>query len=122
MCRGCSAKHCIVDCPDGKYHIGKSYPQCNECGVNHDRVIPCDHAKEYSIKWKQELAMWEMYYNMEKYRRRKRKFHKVKMDLVAEVYQEWLYKEEEEEFRQKKFWENLKDLSQFPKEQPLQSM
>jgi hypothetical protein len=69
--------------------------------------------------------MWEMYYDVEKYRRRKQKFKEVDLNPVYVVYKEWLTEEEEEEeeeLRQKKFWENLKDLSQIPKEQPLQSM
>ena len=106
--------HSIVDCLFGKYHVGRNQPQCKNCGGNHDEYISCNRAEEYGVKWKQELSMWEMYYDVEKYRRRKRKFKEVDLNPVYAVYKEWLTEEDEEELRQKKFWENFKDLSQFP--------
>ena len=94
LCIACGDKHCMVDCLDGIFHVGVRHPQCESCRWNHVSPIPCDHAKEFSIKWKQELTMWEMVCRIvEDNQRVKPKFYEVDVKSVYEVYKEWLTEE-----------------------------
>jgi len=52
-CWACGEGHSIVDCPFGKYHVGRNQPQCKNCGGNHDEYVSCNRAQEYGVKWKQ---------------------------------------------------------------------
>jgi len=122
MCSKCDERHSIVECPNGVNELGWTHPLCENCKDHHSGGISCHQAMLIRRNWDERLQMRMMVGSMENEPKENPKFNEVDLNPVHEVFKEWLTGEEEEELQQKKFWENLKDLSQFPEEQPLQSI
>ena len=86
-----------------------------------EEALTCRQAIAIEENWEDRLIIIEMIHDVEHHLEAKPKFYEVNLNPVHAIYKEWLTEEDKEELRQRSFWENLNDLSQFPEEQPLQS-